>query len=217
MSNVRDLKGQRFGRLVVLHDTGERKGGQVVWRCRCVCGEEVNVVGYSLTSGRTASCGCYQRERVVEASTTHGMARQREQHPVYAVWRAMLQRCENPNNKPYKDYGGRGIKVCPEWHDSQVFIDWALANGWQKGLTLDRIDNNGNYEPDNCHWVTRKENNRNKRSNRLITFDGKTQTMAGWAEELHVSIQTLYARIDVLYWPIERALTEPIRGPEYAG
>jgi len=206
-----DLTGRRFGRLVVLYDTGERKSGNVVWHCRCDCENEVNVRSGDLTSGNTTSCGCYNRERVAEACTVHGMAQRGKQHPVYWIWSAMLQRCENQDHKHYKNYGGRGITVCPEWHDSQAFIDWALANGWQKGLTLDRINNNGSYEPGNCRWATRKENNRNKRNNRLITFNGKTQTMVEWAEEVNISPRTLSLRINKRHWPIERALTEPVR------
>jgi len=206
-----NLAGRRFGRLVVLHDTGERKNREVVWHCLCDCGNEVNVVGHDLTSGRTTSCGCYKRERVAEANTVHGMAQRGKQHPMYNTWARMIQRCENPNDKPYKYYGGRGITVCEEWHNSAIFIDWALANGWQKGLTLDRIDNDGNYEPSNCHWVTRKEQARNRRSNRRITFNGKTQTLAQWAEELNIKDKILWNRINRYHWPIERALTEPVR------
>jgi len=216
MSNVRDLKGQRFGRLLVLYDTGEREHRNVVWHCRCDCGNEVDIRGCSLTSGNTTSCGCYNRERTAEAHTVHGMNRQGKIHPVYHIWSTMIQRCENPNDKRYKDYGGRGIMVCPEWHNPVVFISWALVNGWRKGLQIDRIDNNGNYEPGNCRWATRKEQQRNRRNNRFITFNGKTQTTAEWAEELNILVQTLYARIDALHWPIERALTEPVRRPKYA-
>jgi len=202
--------------LVVLHDTDERKGGKVVWRCRCDCGDEVDIRGDDLTSGDTTSCGCYQRERSVEANTVHGMNRRGETHPVYVVWKSMLQRCENPNASYYKNYGGRGITVCDEWHDVRAFIDWASANGWRKGLSIDRIDNNGNYEPGNCRWTMRKEQQRNKRNNRLITFNSKTQTMVQWAEEVNVSARTLSSRINRYHWPIERALTEPIRGHKHA-
>jgi len=211
-----DLTGRRFGRLIALYDTGEREYRMVVWHCKCDCGNEVDVRGDNLTSGNTTSCGCYQRERTAEVHTTHGMSRQGEYHPVYWAWRTMLQRCENPNYKQYENYGGRGIKVCGEWHDPQVFISWALANGWQEGLSIDRIDNDGNYEPGNCRWVTVKVQARNKRNNHLITFDGKTQTMAGWAEELNISYNVLKQRIDQYHWPIERALTEPIRGHKHA-
>lgn len=211
MSKKIDLTGRRFGRLVVLYECDERKNRQVVWHCRCDCGNEVDIRGSDLTSGRTTSCGCYQRERAAEANIVHGMNRQGERHPVYRTWSHMLQRCENPSRKCYKDYGGRGITVCSEWHDFIPFRDWALANGWGKGLTLDRIDNDGNYEPGNCRWTTRKEQARNRRSNRLITFNSKTQTLVEWAEEVGVKLNTLHDRIDTYHWPIERALTEPIR------
>jgi len=204
---IRDLTRQRFGRLTVLHDTGERKDRKVVWHCRCDCGTEVDVIGRNLTGGHTRSCGCFQRERSAEVHTIHGMSRQGKRHPVYRIWAAMLTRCENPNIKQYKDYGGRGIKVCEEWHNPQVFIGWALANGWREGLLIDRIDNDGNYEPDNCRWVTRKEQARNMRSNRFITFDGKTQSLAAWSDETGIPYGTLESRINKLHWPIERALS----------
>lgn len=207
VSKKKELAGQKFGRLLVLYETGERKHHQVVWHCRCDCGNEVNVKGGSLTSGHTTSCGCYNRERVAEAHTTHNMT----DHPTHHVWRAMLQRCENPSDKAYENYGGRGITVCAEWHSAEKFINWALASGWEKGLSIDRIDNNGNYEPNNCHWVTSKENNRNRRNNHLIIFGGRMQFLTDWAEELGINECTLSSRINKLHWPIERALTEPVR------
>jgi len=206
-----NLAGQKFGRLLVLYDTGERKNKHVVWHCRCDCGNEVDARGDNLTSGLARSCGCYNRERVAEVQATHGMSRHGGAHPVYWVWHGMLQRCKNPNDKRYKYYGGRGITVCDEWHDAEKFIGWAVLNGWEKGLTLDRIDNNGNYKPDNCRWVTRKVQSRNMRSNHLIAFNGKTQTIAEWAEEIGINGSTLYNRINVSGWPIERALAEPVK------
>jgi len=207
MAKIKDLTGQRFGRLVALYPTGERRNSYIVWHCRCDCGNEVDVITSSLTTGHTNSCGCYSRECTIKRSTTHGMAQQRERHLVYYIWGTMIQRCENPKNKNYENYGGRGIMVCDEWHDAAVFIDWALASGWEKGLTLDRIDNNGNYEPSNCHWVTQKEQARNKRNNHLITFNGKTQSLAAWADETGIPYGTLESRINKLYWSIERALS----------
>lgn len=217
MGNRRELTGQRFGRLLVLYGTNKRQKRGVVWHCRCDCGNEVDIRGDSLTSGNTRSCGCLQRERAAEANTKHGMAQQGSPHPVYDIWYTMLRRCENPNNSAYKYYGGRGIAVCEEWHDVQVFIDWALANGWKRGLTIDRIDNDGNYEPSNCRWATPKEQARNRRSNHLIAFNGKTQCLTDWAEETGVKWQTLVSRIDTLHWPIERALTEPVNERLYNG
>lgn len=211
MAKKVDLVGQRFGRLVVLYECDERRNGGVVWCCCCDCGNEINVRSGDLISGHTTSCGCYQRERTAEANTVHGMVRRGKHHPIYRTWYHMLQRCENPNTSNYKYYGGRGIKVYDEWHNAEKFIDWALANGWEKGLQLDRSDSDGNYEPDNCRWVTSKENNRNRRSNHLISFDGKVQTMAEWAEDMNISYSTLFMRINRSHWPIERALTEPVK------
>jgi len=131
MAKKVDLVGQRFGRLVVLYECDERRNGGVVWRCRCDCGNEINVRSGDLASGHTTSCGCYQRERTAEANTVHGMVRRGKHHPIYRTWCHMLQRCENPNTSNYKYYGGRGIKVYDEWHDAEKFIDWALANGWE--------------------------------------------------------------------------------------
>lgn len=211
MAKIKDLASQRFGRLMVLYDTGERRDRSVVWHCQCDCGNELDVRSGDLVSAHTTSCGCYRRQRVAEVHTVHGMTRREKIHPIYWIWRAMLQRCENPNRKNYENYGFRGIKVCDEWHKFIPFCDWALANGWQKGLQLDRINNNGNYEPGNCHWATPQENNRNKRNNRMITFVGKTQCLAAWADEIGIEYCILRARINRCRWPIERALTEPVK------
>lgn len=120
----------------------------------------------------------------------HG-AYQRNKH-LYNVWTTMLHRCNDPKRKKYKDYGGRGISVCPEWNDPNVFIDWAEQNGYELGLQLDRIDNNGNYAPDNCRWVTPKENSRNRRNTVFLTVNGITKSVAEWCEMLPVSQYTVY-------------------------
>lgn len=211
MTKIKDLVGQRFGRLMVLYDTGERRNGKVVWHCQCDCGNELGIRSGDLVSAHTTSCGCYRRQRTVEVHTVHGMTRGKKFHPIYQAWRRMLQRCENPSDEDYKNYGFRGIKVCDEWHKFIPFCDWALASGWQKELQLDRINNNGNYEPGNCHWATPQENNRNRRNNRMITFAGKTQCLAAWADETGIEYQALWARISRYCWPIERTLTEPVK------
>jgi len=212
MAKIRDLTGQRFGRLVVLRDTGERKSGNVVWRCRCDCGNEVNIKGGNLTSGNSISCGCYSRECTVERSTIHGMASRKKRHPIYRTWVAMLRRCEDPNNNRYKYYGARGIKVCDEWHDAQVFIDWALANNWQKGLSIDRIDNDGNYEPGNCRWTTRKEQARNKTNSRYVIYNGDRRLFVEVLGEHDIMSGTseykrIHYRVNTLHWSMERALS----------
>lgn len=130
---------------------------------------------------------------------------------LYTVWSNMKQRCCNPARPDYPTYGGRGITVCPEWVDSfPAFMAWALANGYQDHLTLDRIDTDGPYSPGNCRWATRKAQANNRRTNRLLTLDGKTQSMKQWAEELGMGADTLWRRLHK-GWSVERALTEPIQ------
>lgn len=167
--------GQRFGRLTVIERAENSSSGRVQWLCRCECGSTTVVLGSNLKSGKQKSCGCLHRElsterilRVSEAqrgcnspSYRHGMAHTKLNH----VWNSIKQRCFNQNNKAYKHYGGRGITVCDEWRDNfQAFYDWAMANGYQEGLSIDRIDNNKGYSPENCRWVTMSEQNKNKRA-----------------------------------------------------
>lgn len=125
---------------------------------------------------------------------------------LYRIWILMRERCNNINTPPYKDYGGRGIKVCDEWNDYENFYAWAMENNYSDDLTIDRIDTNGNYCPDNCRWATRKEQQNNRRNNRLIAFDGKTQTVAQWAEEYNIDNAVLFNRLNY-GWDIEKALT----------
>lgn len=121
---------------------------------------------------------------------THGACYRNSR--LYSIWRTMIHRCENPKREKYKDYGGRGITVCPEWHDPNVFMDWAESNGYKDGLQLDRIDNNKNYEPSNCRWVTPKENSRNRRNTKFLTVNGETKCVAEWCESIDISEFTVY-------------------------
>ena len=166
MSAKQDLTGQKFGRLSVVADTGKRRHSYVVWLCRCDCGNVTEVISDSLKRGNTKSCGCLhdelaaERIKGVKTVPKHGLSH----HRLFGIWSGMKTRCYNPNNKDFKDYGGRGITICAEWlADFQRFYDWAMKNGYQDSLTIDRKDVNGNYEPSNCKWATRAEQSRNQR------------------------------------------------------
>ena len=205
MKKAIDLTGARFGRLVVeKRDFAVRKAAY--WVCRCDCGNSTTVQACHLRSGATQSCGCFNKEQAAGRLRTHGFCRSR----IYNEWRSMKARCLNPHKKCYADYGGRGIMVCQEWQDSfEAFRDWAIANGYQDNLTIDRIDVNGNYEPSNCRWVTNREQQNNKRNNHLLSFNGKEQTIAEWAEETGLDWMVIYDRIRN-GWTVERTLTEPL-------
>ena len=158
-----DLRGQPFGKLTVLRENGRDKHNKVLWLCRCECGNEVTVLGSSLRNEHTTSCGCYRRERVAEASTTHGMCKTR----IYSVWKSMLKRAgatKGASEEVKRLYQDRGITVCDEWLVFENFRDWALSHGYSDDLEIDRIDNDKGYCPENCRWVTPKENVNNRRN-----------------------------------------------------
>ena len=185
MSKKIDLTGQRFGRLVVLEEAGKTKRGYITWKCQCDCEKEDNIIiisGDSLRSGNTKSCGCYSKDKAREIHTKHG----KERSSVYRTWQHMMQRCYNPNNTSYKNYGGRGIEVCRKW--------WKFKNFYKdmgdkpKGLTLERKDNDDNYKPSNCKWTTQLEQNRNRRSKKYC-WDRKAQK---WQAQIMVNYKQIY-------------------------
>lgn len=198
-----DLIGKTFGRLYVI-ERAENRSRKSCWKCMCKCGNIVFVEGTSLVSGDTKSCGCLNKETAKKNQTKHGF----HGTNIYNVWRNMKARCFNPNKPGYKYYGGRGIVVCDDWKNNFMsFYNWAICNGYEDDLTIERIDVNGNYEPENCRWATRKDQANNTTRNHKVTYNGKTQTLSQWANEYGLNCITLLTRIEELNWPIEKALT----------
>lgn len=211
MSGRINRTGERFGRLVVVRFVGTGKNWVGIWGCICDCGNIVNVQYNNLYSGTTKSCGCLKREKTIKRSTKHGLTGGHGHYTrLYRIWLNMRRRCLSEKSQDYHHYGGRGIGICKEWNDYTTFHSWANANGYTENLTLERIDNNSNYEPSNCCWATRKEQSRNTRQNHLITFDGKTKTLAEWAEDIGISCTVLRMRFH-RGWPVEKAFTAPVR------
>lgn len=205
MNRAKDITGNRYGRLTAISRGANNNRGEATWLCRCDCGREVVVVQHSLKSGNTMSCGCIRREQLADrnrSNAKHGMKGTR----LYQAWHNMKDRCLREKCKEYPRYGGRGITVCDEWRDSfEAFRDWALANGYQEGLTIDRTDNDGPYAPSNCRWATAKEQSNNRRSNYTITFNGETHTLKEWAEIHDIPYGLLKNRVRA-GMPIEKAL-----------
>lgn len=203
-----DLTGKKFGRLTVVKKYGRKQPkGPIHWHCICECGNEKIADGESMKRGNVESCGCKQHDRNKSGTNgrSHGMSQSRQ----YRIWSHMLGRCNNPTDDGYGDYGGRGIKVCERWHIFENFLE-DIKNEYDHSLTIDRIDNNGNYEPSNVRWATQKQQQRNKRSNVLVTVDGETSPMAHFAERYGIRNYHLYHRLK-LGWSLERALKTPIR------
>lgn len=201
--NFKDLVGQVFGRLTVIEraENYHRKFSRYL--CRCECGRTLTVPGGHLRTSHTRSCGC-----IVNRRGTFGLSKKISE---YNIWAFMIQRCLNPANPAFADYGGRGITVCERWRES--LANFLSDMGPRPGprYSIDRLDNNGPYAPENCRWATRIEQNNNTRTNRMLSFNGKTQTMAQWARELGIQKTTLHARFNLYGWSVERALTTPVR------
>lgn len=200
-----DITGQKFNRLTVIEYSHTK--GNAYWKCCCECGNETVVVGTKLRSGHTKSCGCLLVESRKECRITHGMSRSDEHN----TWCWIKTRCYNVNSASYPYYGGRGIIICPEWLESfdNFYKDMGPKPGPQ--YSLDRIDNNGNYEPNNCRWATQEEQANNKTSNVEVTYNGKTQNISQWARELKIQATTIRARLRK-GWAVGDALSRPIWG-----
>lgn len=208
-----NLVGMKFGRLTVMdRESPKSKKAKGLWVCKCECGNVIKVNTSDLKSGNTTSCGCKRKETLRQLRTKHGESNTR----LYNVWSDMKKRCYNTKNVDYKNYGGRGITVCDEWMDFQNFYDWAIANGYDETAprgqcTIDRINVNGNYEPENCRWVDRYIQMNNKRNNRILTYNGESHTLAEWCEIVNIPYNCLKSRLNKLHWSVEKTLTTPTR------
>ena len=169
---------------------------------QCSCGSQPKYVRTAILKlGQAGSCGCFHKEQV----TKHGQWN----NPLFKTWKSMMERCYKPNTKSYKRYGARGITVCERWHNIDAFIQ-DMAASFQNGLTIDRIDNNGNYEPSNCRWATKKQQNRNYSRNLLIEYNGSKMCLIEWSEKLNIKYSTLWDRLN-MGWSIEKTLTTPVK------
>ena len=196
-----DLTGKKYNLLTVLKRSENAKNGEARWQCLCDCGNITYVTASNLKSGLVQSCGC-----LLGGHKTHGGTHTR----LYKIWKGMRARCNNKNLPQYNDYGGRGITICDEWNDFLIFKEWAENNGYTDSLTIDRIDNNGNYCPENCRWTTRKKQNNNKRNNLYITFNEKKHSLTEWCDILNLPTKIIYERIVKCHQSFEQAISAPL-------
>ena len=186
----KDLTGKKFGRLTVKEKDTKKSKGRNYWICECDCGNIKSIRTDALTCGHTKSCGCLNKE--TQFKPIHGMKNTR----LYNVWGGMKNRCRNKNSSDYVDYGGRGISYCKEWEDFIPFYNWAIENGYEEGLSIDRVDNNGNYEPSNCRWATTKQQANNRRTNVITEYKGQKFTLKELSEKLDISYYTVISMRD---------------------
>lgn len=205
MSKLIDITGKRYNHLTVIRRVENAKNGVAVWECRCDCGNITKVRGSNLKSGAVKSCGCLRH--TTKPTLKHNMSHTR----LYRTWAAMKQRCYGSSNRSLKDYGGRGIKMCEEWRESfELFMEWAMSNGYSDDLTIERINVDGDYCPENCMWIPWEQQQGNRRMNLRLEHNGKTQNLAAWCRELSLPYSQIHNRIYKLGWSFERAISEPV-------
>ena len=199
--------GNKYNRLEILDLFMEK--GKLYAKCKCDCNTIVDKVCVtSLLSENTKSCGCLNKELTIKRNLKHGEKTRGTKNRLYNIWADMRKRCNNQNRKDAKNYLQKGIKVCEEWNDFSNFKKWAIKNGYNDNLTIERIDNSKNYCPENCKWISRSEQSKNRTTNHYITFNNQTKTLTDWAKEIGINRTTLNARLK-RGWSIEKALTTP--------
>ncbi len=197
--------GQEFGKLTVEKFVSSGPQGRL-WLCKCECGKFKNATTGALNSGQTWNCGCHRNALSSERATRHGLS----QIPEYFVWQTMKARCTNKKHRHFGSYGGRGIKVCDRWMTSfQNFIS-DMGRRTSSKHSIDRIDNEGNYSPENCRWATAFGQGKNRRNNKHLTFKGETLIASEWARRIGITRTVLSDRLSRMGWSLERALTEPL-------
>lgn len=191
--NAKDITGMRFGKLVAVAPSDKRLDRHIIWECVCDCGTICFVSGASLRKGLTLSCGCYMSEVVHKNNIKYKMTHNLSQSRPYNIWKLLLQRCYNKKHKSFKDYGGRGISVCERWNDFSLFWE-DMKENYSDTLTIDRIDNDGNYCKENCMWATQIEQSKNKRDNVYIEINGETKILKDWVRYYDINMSTYYHR-----------------------
>lgn len=209
----KELVGRRSGRLVIVKTAGKASNRARLVECICDCGNKTICRWDGFQQGKTKSCGCLNREQqrknglktihiAIQSKVTHNLTN----HPLYNTFKRMKRRCLNPKDKNYASYGGRGIAICKEWlNDVSLFVEWSTKNGWKRGLSIDRIDNDGNYTPENCRWVDQKTQCNNTRRTKFLVFKGRRQSITQWAEEFNLDPSNVGRRLKN-GWTIEEAL-----------
>ena len=204
MNKFNDITGERFGYLTAIKKVGF-KNKSTLWECKCDCGNTTIVQYTNLKKGRTVSCGCWNNKK----RFTHKLSN----HKLYGVYHSMKQRCYNSKSNNYALYGGKGIEVCTEWRTNFLnFYNWAMVNGYKEGLSIDRINSNGNYEPSNCRWVSQKVQANNISRNHILEFRGEKHTISEWGEITGIGRKNISNRINNKGWSIEKTLTTPVKG-----
>lgn len=204
MSKFIDLTGKRYNHLFVIEKDNTKDNGNTYWKCKCDCGNFTSVSGKNLKANAVKSCGCLRK---TAPNKTHGLSNTRE----YRKWVNIKKRCYDPSYAAYKNYGGRGIKMCDQWHNSfEAFYKWIKEHRTSDDQSIDRIDNNGDYSPDNCRMTDAKVQANNRRMCHYYSHDGKTQTLMQWCEELGLDYKRTHNRIFKLGWDFEKAISVPV-------